>query len=232
MKLELIPIKKIDSYEVENEVVYDLSVEDDHSYNIEGIIVHNSHCLTRAKTGIGFPQLSANIACSDVHGLKNGERKLGLFISDGGCKNAGDVCKAFCSSSDFTMLGSMFAGVNECEGEWEYEKELTTAPNVGFFGVTYKDSTKKKTLISYGLSSTKAQENHFEKKDYRTSEGRIVKVPYKGTLQEVLSDIVGGVRSCCSYTGASSIKDMSKCATFVRVNNVLNRSLENYTIGE
>lgn len=191
-----------------------------------------AQCLTRSKTGVGFPQFSANLACSDVHGLKNGEKRLGLFISDGGCKNAGDVCKALCSSSDFVMLGSMFAGTDECEGEWEYEKDMYTAPVIGDFEVKYKDSDRKKALISYGLSSTKAQEKHFTKKDYRTSEGRVVKIPYKGPLQNVIDDILGGIRSNCTYIGASCVKDMSKCATFARVTNILNKSLEQYTIGE
>lgn len=232
MKLELIPIKKIDSYEVKNETVYDLSVEYDHSYNIEGVIVHNSHCLTRSKTGVGYPQLSCNIECSDVHGLKSGDKKLGLIMSDGGIRGPDDVCKCFASNSDFCMIGSLFAGCSESYGEWEYEKDLSTAPYIRDFNVVYKNSERKKYFISYGLSSSLAQEKHFTKKDYRTSEGRIVKIPHKGKLSVILNDILSGLRSCCTYIGASSLKDMSKCSTFIKVNRKLNNSLISNTIGE
>ena len=109
------------------------------------------------------------------------------------------------------MLGGMLAGTDECEGEWAYHWE------------TLKDGSicqgKKRELLFYGMSSEKAQNKHNDgMNDYATSEGRVKKVPYKGKVDGVVRDICGGVRSACAYTGATSLKDFSKTARFVRVN--------------
>ena len=96
MKFTLEPINKIDSYEVVEETVYDIEVDNDHSFCVQnGIVVHNSACTTRFLTGCGFPQLSCCLENSYVaHGLQSGPKKLGLLCSDGGHKTVGDVCKA------------------------------------------------------------------------------------------------------------------------------------------
>lgn len=181
--------------------VYDLEVEDDHSYNIEGTIVHNSGnaCSTRIKTGIGYPQLSAVLECADAaHGL------CAHIISDGGITCAGDVAKAFAAGADFVMIGSMFAGHDEGLGE---HVEIL------------EDKLGNNYVEFYGMSSQKAQENHGSSlKEYRASEGRVLKVPYKGPIANTLQDVLGGIRSCCTYMGATRLKDMPKCATFIRVN--------------
>lgn len=163
-----------------------------------------SVCTTRLKTGVGYPQLSAVMECADAaHGLG------GHICSDGGCKYVGDVCKAFGANSDFVMLGSMFAGTDECEGEWQYELN------------------EKVALKYYGMSSTDAMTKHHNGvAKYRTAEGKSVIVSYKGTAEEVIQDIYGGIRSACTYIGASKLKDFSKKTTFIQVNNTHNKIYE------
>ncbi len=153
-----------------------------------------SACLTRIKTGVGCPQLSAVIECSDsAHGLK------GHIISDGGCVNSGDISKAFAGGADFVMLGGMMAGHDESGGN-VIEKD----------GKTYVEF--------YGMSSTAAMEKHYgEKASYRAAEGKRVLVPYRGPVIETINDILGGIRSTCTYVGASSLKELSKRTTFIRV---------------
>lgn len=163
-----------------------------------------SACTTRLKAGVGYPQLSAIIECVHAaHGLSSSTGN-GLICADGGCRYAGDVAKAFAAGADFVMLGGMLAGTEECEGEWEYNED---------YGKT--------SLVFYGMSSQKAQEKHGQGlQNYRSSEGRVLKVAYKGAVENVLNDILGGIRSACAYTGATCLKDFNKTAKFVRVNRV------------
>jgi GMP reductase len=153
-----------------------------------------SVCTTRVKTGVGYPQLSAIIESSDAaHGLK------GHIIADGGCKVPGDVAKAFGGGADFVMLGGMFAGHDESGGEMVEENG-------------------KKFKLFYGMSSKTAMDKHSGGvAEYRASEGKTVKVPYKGAVLETVKDILGGVRSTCTYVGASTLKELSKRTTFIRV---------------
>ena len=153
-----------------------------------------SVCTTRVKTGVGYPQLSAIIECADAaHGLG------GQIIGDGGCKVPGDVAKAFGGGSDFVMLGGMFAGHDESGGELITEN-----------GKTFR--------LFYGMSSQTAMDKHSGGvAEYRASEGKTVKVPYKGPVSETVKDILGGVRSTCTYVGASKLKELSKRTTFIRV---------------
>jgi len=159
-----------------------------------------SVCTTRIKTGVGYPQLSAIMECADAaHGLG------GHIIADGGCSSSGDVAKAFGAGADFIMLGGMMAGHDEGGGE-------VIDGNVQF----------------YGMSSDTANTKHFGGlKEYRSSEGRTVKIPYKGAIKDTVQDILGGIRSACTYAGARKLKDLSKCTTFVRVNNQYNKVFEN-----
>ena len=167
-----------------------------------------SACTTRLKAGVGYPQLSAIAECSHVaHGLRSDAGRLGLSCADGGCRYPADVAKAYAAGADFVMLGGMLAGTEECEGEW----------------TKYADTHEKKSLVFYGMSSKKAQEKHGDGlRSYRSSEGRVKEIPYKGKAELVVNDILGGVRSACAYTGATSLKDFSKTARFVRVNRTHN----------
>jgi GMP reductase len=167
-----------------------------------------SVCTTRKKTGVGYPQLSAIIECADAaHGLG------GLVCSDGGCVVPGDVIKAFAAGSDFVMLGGMFAGHDECSGE-----------------IFEKNGKKYKRF--YGMSSAEAMQKYYGKvAEYRASEGKSVDVPYKGAVGAVVQDILGGLRSACTYVGASKLKELSKCTTFIRVSQQLNESFSGFEIG-
>ena len=149
-----------------------------------------SVCTTRLMTGVGIPQFSGIIECADAaHGVG------GQVIADGGCVYPGDVAKAFGAGSDFVMLGGMLAGHEESE-------------------VDVSDGK----MEFYGMSSDRAMEIHGARKDgYRGAEGKDIRIPYKGTVEETLTEIIGGVRSACTYIGATKIKDMPKCATFVQV---------------
>jgi len=162
-----------------------------------------SACTTRLKTGVGYPQLSAIIECSHAaHGLRAGQSRLGLICADGGCRTSSDVCKAFAAGADFVMLGGMLAGTDQCEGDWEYYHDI------------------KKSLKFYGMASHAAQKKYGGIKDYRASEGRVKEIKYKGDASIVIEDILGGLRSACSYIGSTSLKDMSRCAEF----NIVNRT--------
>lgn len=167
-----------------------------------------SVCATRRITGCGYPQLSSIIECADAaHGIG------GHICADGGCKEPGDVVKAFAAGADFVMLGGMLAGTDECDGEWVYtreEKPLT------YFTAEDVSPREKVSLKFYGMSSEAAMNKHNGGlKSYRASEGIVKSVPYKGPVKDILQEIAGGIRSACAYVGAPTLKDLPKCATFV-----------------
>lgn len=179
-----------------------------------------SVCTTRIQTGVGYPQLSAIIECADAaHGLG------GHIIADGGCACPGDIAKAFGGGADFVMLGGMLAGHTEGGGEIIEEvyetNHIIIDPETG--NRLGKLEEKKQFVQFYGMSSDTAMtKHHGGVAEYRSSEGRTVKVPYKGSVGKTVQDILGGVRSTCTYVGAKSLKDLSKCTTFVRVNKQYN----------
>lgn len=162
-----------------------------------------SACLTRMKTGVGMPQLSAIMECADAaHGVG------GHIISDGGITCPGDMAKAFGGGADFVMVGGAFSGHDENPGE------LVTNP----------DGSQSK--IFYGMSSSHAMNKHYGgMNDYRASEGRLVRVPYRGPIENTILDFLGGLRSTCTYINASCIKHIPLCTTFVHVSQQLNTSL-------
>lgn len=163
-----------------------------------------SVCTTRVKTGVGYPQLSAIIECGDAaHGLG------GHIISDGGCSTPGDIAKAFGAGSDFVMLGGMLAGHTESGGEL-----------IDINGQVFKKF--------YGMSSTTAMDKHVGGvAEYRASEGKTVEVAFKGNVANTLLDILGGLRSACTYVGASRLKELTKRTTFIRVSEQENRVFSN-----
>ena len=158
-----------------------------------------SVCTTRIQTGVGYPQLSAVMECADAaHGLG------AHIIADGGCTCPGDVAKGFGAGADFVMLGGMLAGHKEGGGD-----------------IIQENGTK--FIEFYGSSSEEANEKHYGGlANYRSSEGKKVKIQMKNSLDSTIRDILGGVRSSCTYVGASSLKQLSKCTTFVRVHNQYN----------
>ena len=184
-----------------------------------------SVCTTRIQTGVGYPQLSAVIECADAaHGLG------GHIIADGGCTCPGDVAKAFAGGADFVMLGGMLAGHDEGGGQVItkiYETGEVVKLGDGLYDSVYKE---KQFVAFYGMSSDAANTKHFGGlKEYRSSEGREVLVPYRGEIAKTVQDILGGVRSTCTYVGANTLKQLSKCTTFIRANNQFNKTYESTT---
>ena len=173
-----------------------------------------SVCTTRIQTGVGYPQLSAVIECADAaHGLG------GHIIADGGCTCPGDVAKAFAGGADFVMLGGMLAGHDEGGGEVITKKYITNEMSTG----TTRKIEEKQFVAFYGMSSDAANTKHFGGlKDYRSSEGREVLVPYRGSVGITIQDLTGGLRSTCTYAGALKLKQLSKCTTFVRCTQQFN----------
>jgi GMP reductase len=163
-----------------------------------------SVCTTRLQTGVGYPQLSSIIECADAaHGLG------GHIVSDGGCVTPGDVAKAFAAGSDFVMLGGMFAGHEESGGE-----------TINKDGQMYK--------VFYGMSSKTAMEKYSGGvADYKSSEGKTVNIPFRGSIVNTAQNILGGIRSTCTYVGAKKLKELSKCTTFVKVNTTHNKVFNN-----
>ena len=154
-----------------------------------------SVCTTRLKTGIGYPQLSAVMECADAaHGLN------AHIIADGGCTNSGDIVKAFAAGADFVMIGGILAGHDECDGV-----------------------VKNGMMEFYGMASESAMSRHnVPHREYRGVEGKTVSVPHKGPVKDTLIDILSGIRSACTYVGAERLKSLSKCTTFIKVNNTHN----------
>ena len=153
-----------------------------------------SACLTRRQTGVGRPQLQTVIECAETC------KKINAFIaSDGGIKYPGDMSKAFGAGAHFVMLGGVFSGHDENPGNIVEEN-----------GQKYK--------LFYGMSSSHAMEKYFGKmEDYRSSEGAVIKVPYKGPIEKTVKDFLGGLRSTCTYVGAATLENLPSCTNFVRV---------------
>ena len=147
------------------------------------------------KVGIGPGSVcTTRIKTADAaHGLG------GHIIADGGCTTSGDIVKAFAGGADFVMIGGMLAGHDECDGEVE-------------------DGVMK----FYGMASESAMNRHGNHNEYRGVEGKTVEVPYRGKVEDTVKDILSGVRSACTYVGATRLKSLSKCTTFIRVNNTHN----------
>ena len=161
-----------------------------------------SVCTTRTMAGVGVPQFSAILDCADAANGVDGH-----IMADGGCTQPGDIAKALGGGAHMVMIGGMLAGHNESE-------------------VEVKDGFRE----FYGMSSDRAREVHGKRKDgYRGNEGRLVHLPDRGPVSNTVEDILGGVRSACTYIGARRLKDMPKCASFVTTNNVLNKVYEQYT---
>ncbi len=161
-----------------------------------------SVCTTRTMTGVGVPQFSAIVECSDA---ANGVG--GHIMADGGCVHPGDIAKALGGGAHMVMIGGMLAGHDES-------------------GIKAVDGKRE----FYGMSSDRAREVHNKSKGgYRGNEGRLISLPDRGPVEPTIQDILGGVRSACTYIGAKRLKDMAKCATFIRTNNVINRAYERYT---
>ena len=194
-----------------------------------------SVCTTRIQTGVGYPQLSAVMECADAaHGLG------GHIIADGGCVCPGDVAKAFAGGADFVMLGGMLAGHDEGGGDVITKTFKTNEVDITVIKEEAMDDApslerkvvepvyEEKLFVQfYGMSSDAANTKHFGGlKDYRASEGREVLVPYRGHIANTVQDMLGGLRSACTYVGAEKLKHLPKCTTFIRCHDTHNRVYE------
>ena len=184
-----------------------------------------AQCETRKVTGVGYPQLSAIIECADAaHGLK------GFICADGGCRTSGDVAKAFAAGADFVMLGTMLAAHKENVAP-EYLKILEDKITRGvesesmlpmlhdverYADYTLDTACEYFKVPTYGMSSAEAMNKyHGGVAEYRSSEGKLSWLEYRGTIKNTVNQILGGLRSTCTYVGADSLKQLSKRTTFV-----------------
>ena len=177
-----------------------------------------SVCETRIKTGVGYPQFSVVVEC--VHAA---HRMGARIVADGGCSSPGDVAKALAAGADFVMLGGMFAG--HTEGGGTIIDRYFRSEEVDRDGNPLIE--RRQFVEFYGMSSKTANEKHFGGlQNYRSSEGRTVLLPLKPSLDDTISDLLGGLRSACSYVGARSLTELPKKASFVRCANTHNRVFE------
>lgn len=160
-----------------------------------------SCCTTRIKTGCGLPQLTTIRLCSSNHCP---------IISDGGIKCPGDIVKAFASGSEFVMLGGILAGHDECDGE-------------------IIEKNNKKFKCCYGMASKKAMNRYGGSTNYKTAEGKEVLTPYKGPVESTIQDILGGLRSACTYLNAKSLSELTK-SYMIEVNQQYNNMFDKYTV--
>ncbi|EPB69256.1 GMP reductase [Ancylostoma ceylanicum] len=181
-----------------------------------------SVCTTRKKAGVGYPQLSAVLECADAaHGLG------GHVMSDGGCTNPGDVAKAFGAGADFVMIGGLFAGHDQSGGEVIEQNGRELPKRTTFIRVTQQTNDMyvpfEKFKLFYGMSSdTAMNKHHGSVAEYRASEGKTITIPYRGDVNSTVLDILGGIRSACTYTGSAKLKELPKRTTFIRVTQQTN----------
>ena len=154
-----------------------------------------SLCTTRIVTGHGVPQLTAVAACALVAAAYKK-----TIIADGGIRTSGDVVKALAGGANTVMCGSLFAGTDQSPGE------------------IFTDAEGKKFKVYRGMASSEAQKE-FYGNDPEAPEGTSTTIPYKGSLADVLKQLVAGVRSGLSYSGCMTIKDLQETASWVRITN-------------
>lgn len=187
MNFKLRKIESIDREHHKGEV-YDLTVEADHSYNIQGIVVHNSICSTRIQTGHGLSGLQTIFDCAKT------DRDVKI-IADGGIRNSGDIVKALAAGADAVMCGSLLSGTSETPGK------------------TFEDSEGMLWKSYRGMASKESQMDWRGR--YSSFEGIATKVPYRGSVCDIVSDLERGIRSGLSYSGARTIEELQAKAQFV-----------------
>lgn len=192
-------VKTLENQELD---VFNLEVEEDHTYIANRVAVHN--CTTRVVTGAGVPQITAVIEC--VNAAKGSDVPI---IADGGVKFSGDVIKAIVAGADSVMIGSLFAGTEEAPGEviLFQGRNFKTYRGMGSIGAMKKGSSDR-----YAQEGTVADSKY-------VPEGIEGRVAYKGTVAEMVTQLVGGLRSGMGYTGCKNIKELQENAKFIRITN-------------
>ncbi len=154
-----------------------------------------SVCTTRLKTGFGVPNLTAIKNCSRV------DRSV---VADGGIRYAGDIVKALAFGADFVMIGSMLAGTRPTPGPVVAQKEA--------------DGRERKVKLYRGMASSEVQEEyHGGVAEWKTSEGISTEVAYREDEDEIIADIVGGLRSGLTYGGAATIEELQRKLDYIEI---------------
>jgi len=164
-----------------------------------------SICTTRIVTGVGVPQISA------IANVANELKGKIPIIADGGIRFSGDICKALAAGADTVMLGGMFAGTEESPGEIEL-----------YQGRTYKSYRGMGSIGAMSLaqgSSDRYFQDNAQGAEKLVPEGIEGRVPYKGPVQTIIHQLVGGLRSCMGYTGCATIAELHTKTEFVQVTN-------------
>ncbi|MGH9903928.1 MAG: IMP dehydrogenase, partial [Pyrinomonadaceae bacterium] len=196
---------KVASAEIEDDQeleVFNLEVEEDHTYIANRVAVHN--CTTRVVTGAGVPQITA------IHNCVQAARGTGVpVIADGGVKFSGDVAKAIAAGADVVMIGSLFAGTEESPGELILfqGRSFKAYRGMGSIGAMREGSRDR-----YAQESTEAESK-------LVPEGIEGRVPYKGTLADMVTQLIGGLRAGMGYTGCRSLKEFQEQTRFVRISS-------------
>ena len=158
-----------------------------------------SICTTRIVAGVGVPQLTAIMECYSV------TKKYGVpLIADGGIRYSGDIVKALAAGADAVMIGSIFAGTDESPGE----------------KVIYKGRAFKEYR---GMGSEGAMKEGSSDRYFQEGQGKFVPegveglVPYKGSVRDIVFQLVGGIRSGMGYVGARNLKELKERAKFIRI---------------
>lgn len=182
-----------------------------------------SACTTRIQTGVGMPQLSCILECVQeckeynrinfeiYYEYDQDKHNKAFILSDGGITCPGDLAKAFGAGADFVMIGGAFAGHDENPGQ-----------------IVTDEKTGTKHKFFYGMSSSYAMKNNYaanNNTDYRSSEGRELKVEYKGPLKNTIENYLGGLRSACTYTNSANLEELALNTKFICVNNQYNSHL-------
>jgi len=159
-------------------------------------------CTTRVISGVGVPQISAIINCSRV-----AEKRNIPVIADGGVRQSGDITKAIAAGASSVMIGSLFAGLKESPGQLVIYKgrQFKEYRGMGSLGAMVKGSAER-----YGQKSS-------TERDKLVPEGVEGRVPYRGTLDDFVYQLVGGLRAGMGYCGARNIKGLRQNGRFVRI---------------
>ncbi len=189
--------------------VYDIEVDDDsHSFIADNVVVHNSICTTRVVAGVGVPQVTAILECAAA------TRPAGVpLIADGGLQYSGDIAKAIACGADTVMLGGLLAGVEESPGELVFVngKQYKSYRGMGSLGA----------MQSRGQARSYSKDRYFQHDvladEKLVPEGVEGQVPYRGALQAVAHQLVGGLRAAMGYTGCRTIRELQEQGQLVRI---------------
>lgn len=218
MKFKLVKIKsiKINKYSGR---VHDLTVNKNHSYNVFNILVHNSICSTRLNTGFGVPLLTSVEDCVS-------QKKDSYLIADGGLKNSGDIAKVIAFGADFAMSGRLWAATSlapgscyDKNGDWLCEYDRFESYSFGLNKIVYKRYR--------GMASREARTGFMKDSSIEGVSGLI---PYYGTTEQFLNDLVNNLKASLSYCGAYGWEEFRRRCKPIRITNASWNESQTFTI--